>query len=729
MAERRQASLRDRARYLFDRTLARSTGTLLGWLALCCLAIVVPVSTLLVWMDPTAPRSLSGRLTAVWRTSAETLRLGAVTGAPLRMLLAVLLGLIALLCVSTLVGVITTGLGDRLAELRRGRSTVLERGHAVVLGWSDQVFTVVGELVTARSGRGRGAVAVLADRDTTEMEEALRAALGPTGKVRLVCRSGSPADPGALALVTPAEACSVLVLPAEDTGADLEVVRTLLALRALFGAEAGPPVVAAVRDGRYLPVAEPAVGERGTVLETDLTTAQLLVQSARRPGLPAALRDLLDFAGAEFHLVDAPELAGLDFAEIVLRFAEACVVGLVRADGRPLLTPAPQTVFTAGDRLVVVAHDDDTAAALADCREYVDLTAPAPAAREPERCRRTLLLGWNRRAPLIVDVLRRTSPPGSRLDVVTDADTGPSLGPGLGSVTGSDAGSGLGSVTGPVTGSDAGPVTGPVTGSGSGSGLGSDAAPVTGSDAGSGTGPAATRAAGPPDTPVLDVAYHVGDLLRPETLRPLDVFGYDSVIVLGPDPGAGAGCERPDDRTLLILLMLRSREDEAGRALPAVAELCDHRSRALAPLGPVSDAVVRGELTALLMAQIAHRPALAPVFAEIFATRGGALDLRPATHYVPPGREASFATVVAAASRRGECAIGYRISGAHGVRRDDGLRLCPGKAERRVWAAGDEVLVLLPTPDVSRTADTAQGRLPGMRQERREDDSPDHVAG
>ncbi|MFD5543065.1 hypothetical protein ACFWIJ_35930 [Streptomyces sp. NPDC127079] len=53
----------------------------------------------------------TGRLTQVWRTSAETLRLGAVAGTPARMLLSVLLGLIALLCVSTVVGAVPTGLG------------------------------------------------------------------------------------------------------------------------------------------------------------------------------------------------------------------------------------------------------------------------------------------------------------------------------------------------------------------------------------------------------------------------------------------------------------------------------------------------------------------------------------------------------------------------------------------------------------------------------------------
>ncbi|MFI8946654.1 NAD-binding lipoprotein [Streptomyces sp. NPDC053750] len=652
MRRQRPASLRHRARYVFDRTLARSTGALLGWLAVCCLVIVVPVSTLLVWTDPQAPHSLSERLIVVWRTSAETLRLGGVTGAPLRMLLSVFLGLIALLCVSTLVGVITTGLGDRLEELRRGRSAVLEQGHAVVLGWSDQVFTVVGEMVLAQAGRVRGAVAVLADRDSTEMAAELETTLGMSCGVRIVCRTGAPTDPAALALLTPAAAHSVLVVPADDDDADAEVVRALLALRALLGTRAGPPVVAAVRDDRFLAAARLAAGPQGVVLDVESTTARLLVQAARHPGLVGALRDLLDLAGAELHVVHAPDAVGLTFAEISLRYERWCAVGFLAADGRALLTPTCQARFGPGDRLIVVAEDDRTARPMPECAA-VDLTVMADPGDQQHGHSKTLLLGWNRRAPLIMDLLSRTARPGSHLHVVT------------------------------------GPDDGPVT-------------------------------AGLTDGERVTVSHYVGEPTRPDTLRTLDLSGYDSVIVLGPDTGPPRA--RPDDQTLLTLLALSALEEEMGRALPVVAELGDHRTLALAPLGPESDAVVRGELTSLVMARISQNIGMSAVFEELFATRGGALALRPASQYVLPGRVASFATVVASALRRGECAIGYRAHDACTPRRNVGVSLSPGKAERRVWAPSDEVLVVT-SPDAEAHAPGAapgeRRALPGMLPESR----------
>ncbi|MEV1067754.1 NAD-binding lipoprotein [Streptomyces sp. NPDC050263] len=642
--------MRDRLRYRFDNTLARSTGRLVGWLAVTCLGIVVPASALMVWTDPAAPRSLSGRLAAVWRVSGETLRLGAVTGAPLRMLLSVLLGLVALLYVSTLIGLITTGLTDRLTELRRGRSTVVETGHSVVLGWSEQVFTVVGELVAARADQRWGAVVVLADRDRTELEEALAAVLGPTGATRLICRSGSTADPEALGLVSPGAAHAVLVLPGAQPAGDAESVRTLLALRAVLGDKAGPAVVACVRDERYRAAARLAAGPRGIVLESDRTAAGLIAHSALHPGLTPVLRELLDFDGDEFYLTAGHGLAGRRFGDVLLDCATAAVAGLVRADGTPLLNPPPQTVVAPGDSLVVVAPDEETAR-WEDCRDLVDPSLIAERGSDAGEPSRFLLLGWNRRAPHLVDQLRRSTRPGSVLHVVTDATEQVQPPP---------------------------PVPGPV--------------------------PLPEPRNGQALADGLTVTFETADPTCPESLRGLDPASYDRVIVLG------AETDRADDRTLVVLLILRSLAEEAGRAVPVVAELADERNRALAPLGPGSEAVVGGQLTGLLMAQVSQNRHLAGVFEELFTAGGGTLRLRPAHRYVLPDRPASFATIVAAARDLGECAIGHR-------RHDDGVRLNPAKAERRVWSREDDIVVVVtegrrvdgdcPAPEANRAARAA----------------------
>jgi Trk K+ transport system NAD-binding subunit len=629
MAQRR-APFGDRARYWFDSTLARGAAALVGWMALMCLAVVVPASAVLVWTDPDAPASPADRLAEVWRLTGETLRLGGATGTPLRVLMSVLLALVTLLYVSTLVGLITTALTERLTALRRGRSTVLEHGHAVVLGWSEHVFTVVGELVAANANQRRAAVAVLADRDKTLMEEALGTKVGAVGRTRLICRSGPTTDPAVLPLASPATAGAVLVLPHDEPGADAEVVKTLLALRAaLAGEEKRPPVVAAVRDDRYHLAARLAAGPGGIVLESDTVTARLIVQAARRPGLSLVHQELLDFAGDEFYLVSEPALTGRPFGEALLSYRTSSVVGIVRA-GAPLLNPPPQTPVAPGDLLVVISRDDDTTW-LDDCAALVEEAAMASGPPTPARAERVLLLGWNRRAPLIVDQLCRRVRPGSAVDVVADPSA-------------------------------------------------ATARQVTEADARSGAG--------------LSLTLHHGDVTRPETLRRLDVHSYDSVIVLGRDPVPGEPPDDPDNRTLVTLLLLRQLEEATGRELPVVTELVDDRNRVLAPVSPGADVIISGKLIGLLLAQISQNRHLAAVFEELFSADGTGVRLRPATDYVPAGTETSFATVVAAARRRGECAIGYRSHDDASTSPGYGMRINPPKDERRRWTAEDEVVVI-----------------------------------
>ena len=626
--------LNERTRYWFDSTLARGASALVGWLALLCLAVVVPVSAVVVWTDPHAPASATDRLAEVWRLTGETLRLGGVTGTPLRVMMSVLLALIALLYVSLLVGLITTALTERLTALRRGRSTVLEHGHTVVLGWSEQVFTVVGELVAANANQRRAVVVVLADRDKTAMEEALGSRVGPVGRTRLICRSGPTTDPAVVSLTNPATAGAVLVLPHDEPDADAEVVKTLLSLRAALsrredGRGSRPSVVAAVRGDRFQLAASLAAGRGGVVLESDTITARMIVQTARRPGLSLVHRELLDFAGDEFYLVAEPALVGRPFGEALLAYATSSVVGLMRGE-TPLLAPPPDTPIRADDRILVISRDDDTVR-LEDCAESVEDAAMAFERSVSTRPERVLLLGWNRRAPLMLDELRRCVTPGSAVDVVT-TDGATSL------------------------------------------------HQLDGVDARSRGGPAIT--------------VHRGDVTRPEALRRLGIGSYDSVIALGRDSTPDGPADEPDNHTLVTLLLLQQLEETTGRELPVVTELVDDRNRVLAPVSPSADVIISGKIIGLLMAQISQNRHLAAVFEELFRAEGNGIHLRPSADYVRLDHETPYATVVAAARRRGECAIGYR---EHGTARQGpryGLRVNPPKTERRRWTGRDEVVVI-----------------------------------
>ncbi|MCM2417057.1 TrkA C-terminal domain-containing protein [Streptomyces sp. RKAG293] len=581
-----------------------------------------------------APSTFSGRLEAVWVSVGQTLKIGGAVGSPLYVLASILLALVALLFVSALVSLITTGINQRILELRMGHSAVLEARHTVVLGWSDPVFSVIAELVTANTNQRRSTVTVLAAKDKAEMEEEIGARLRATGTTNIVCRNGCTTDPAVLARVSPQTAKAILVLPPDGDDCDAHVVKTLLALNALTPETGDAIVVAAVHDAHNHLTATLAAGPRGRVLAIDDIIARLVVQTARQPGLSLVYEELLDFAGDEFYTVVAPALVGRTFGEALLAFSHSSVVGLLRADGIAL-NPNPGTTITASDRIIVIAQDDDTAV-VADATNCIDEEAIVTASPRPPTPQRLLMLGWNRRGPLILDQLALYLAAPTRLDVVALGDE-----------------------------------------------------------------PALDGIHDMADAPQhLDVTFHSADTTDPRVLGRLDVLSYDSVIVIGdtghasPPPFVTTRAPEADDRTLVTLLHLRAIEEATHQEIPLTTEMSDDRNRLLAPVRAGADFIVSGRLISLLMTQISESPYLADLFDELFRAEGNELYLKPAGDYVRAGEGVTFATVVASALRRHECALGYRLRAQAATGPTYGVRINPDKRQPVRFTRDDWVIVL-----------------------------------
>jgi len=96
-----------------------------------------------------------------------------------------------------------------------------------------------------------------------------------------------------------------------------------------------------------------------------------------------------------------------------------------------------------------------------------------------------------------------------------------------------------------------------------------------------------------------------------------------------------------------------------------------------------------------MMCQVAENKQLFPVLSDLFDPEGAEIYLKPASDYVRLRIGMSFATVVEAARRRGEIAIGYRkASLARDASASYGVRTNPPKAERVSFDLDDKVVVV-----------------------------------
>ena len=333
----------DRLRYWFDNSMSRGTSALVAWLAVVTLLLIVVFSVFVAVFDLAGDDG-----TDFWHQLLNSLfhaldpgTVAGDAGASWRFILTMLaLTVAGLFIVSALIGVIATGIDAKLADLRRGRSVVIEKDHTVILGWSDSVFTIVRELAIANESRRRPVIVVLADQDKVEMEDEIREKVPDLRGTRVVCRTGSPIDLGDLALCSHHAARSIIVLSPGGDDPDSEVIKTLLALT--HGGD-GPPIVAEIQDPQNLEAARLVGGDRAVLVDKRETVARLIVQTSRQSGAAAVYTELFDFDGDEIYFHADAALAGSTYAEALQAYESVTVIGLLDEDDVARLNPPQDT--------------------------------------------------------------------------------------------------------------------------------------------------------------------------------------------------------------------------------------------------------------------------------------------------------------------------------------------------------------------------------------------------
>jgi voltage-gated potassium channel Kch len=413
--------LRERLSYRFDRFMERGTVALILGLGVVSVVLIVVIVVVLVIVRGDEGIPIPQLL---WMSLMRTLDAGTMggdDGTPQFMFGMLAVTLTGIFIISTLIGILSNGIGDKLAELRKGRSRVLERDHVLILGWSQQVFPVITELIEAGVSRRRTTIVVLADRDRVEMEDAIHERVVVPRRVRIVCRSGRPTSLADLRIGNPDEARAIVVLQSEGDDPDVNVLKAILALTGRADRRPEPyRIVAEVKDHASAGIAKLIAGAEVHLLLADELVSRIVAQTCRQVGLSAVYLELLDFAGHELHVAHVPALAGRTFGEAVARITGAIPAGIVRS-GIAELCPPPDRVIGPDDRLVLLAEDHGSEQ-VADAPAPVDSDAivpPSGLAAAPER---TLVLGWNRRAAGVVRELDAYAAPGSEVVAVSGLD-------------------------------------------------------------------------------------------------------------------------------------------------------------------------------------------------------------------------------------------------------------------------------------------------------------------
>ncbi|NOY98001.1 MAG: potassium transporter TrkA [Chloroflexi bacterium] len=189
-----------------------------------------------------------------------------------------------------------------------------------------------------------------------------------------------------------------------------------------------------------------------------------------------------------------------------------------------------------------------------------------------------------------------------------------------------------------------------------------------------------------------EVTFRHGDTTDRHRLDELHAADYNHIIVLSYD---GMPIQEADAKTLVTLLHLRDIAEHDQTPFSIVSEMLDLRNRQLAEVAHVDDFIVSDHLVSLMMAQLSENADLHAVFEDIFDPEGSEIYLKPISDYVELGQPVNFYTLVEAARRRGETAIGYRLDvEADNADKSYGVHANPDKSNPVTFSEGDKLIVL-----------------------------------
>lgn len=674
----RKITLWQRLRYHFDNSLSGGTASLIGWLAVITLAMVFLATTVLVLMkwgpatgEPEEPAQVTevkkddsaaddketakaeeqpnGKVDApkteekkgfsflegFWQSLMRSMDAGTVAGDPAEdngngwafRIWGLFVTFGGIFILSSLIGILTSGLEGKLEELRKGKSFVCEENHTLILGWSPRIFRVISELSVANANANKPRVVVLADKDKIEMEDEIRGKIEDTGKTKVVCRSGSPIDLDDLEIVNPHATKSIIILsPEEFSDPDSQVIKMILAITNNPLRRPEPyHIVAELRDGKNIDVAKMVGKDEVEIVLPSELVSRITVQTSRQTGLSVVYKELLDFGGDEIYFKNESGVVGQTFGEALAKFEDSCLIG-IRSNGATKLNPPMETAIKSGDSIVSIAADDDRIR-LNGKAKFNESTIVTNKPRKAEK-ERNLVLGWNHKGETIVREMDHYVAKGSELTIVSELSETKEL-------------------------------------------VEQIAAEVKN----------------------LKVRYQLGDTADRKLLDSMDLTSYQHIILLCY--GDDMEIQEADSKTLMTLLHLRDIESKKGEAYSIVSEMLDVKNRALAEVAKADDFIVSDELAGLLLTQVAENKELGKVFDDLFDADGAEIYLKPATDYVSVDSAVNFYTVLEAAKRRNETAIGYRIvAEANDAEKSYGVRVNPSKSIDVTFSSEDKVIVL-----------------------------------
>jgi hypothetical protein len=395
--------------------------SLLGITSLLIVIVAAAVISLLA-IKPEGEEELNF-IEGAWLSLMRTLdpgTMGGDSGWTFR-IIAFLVTIGGIFIISTLIGVLNNGIEAKLDQLRQGRSFVIEKNHTLILGWSTKIFTIISELSIANENKKKPRIVILAEKDKVEMEDEIKEAFPNLGKLKIVCRNGSPNNLQDLEIVNPQDSKSIIILSDDFNKSDAQIIKTILAITKSPNRRIDPyHITTELNNERNIEICKLIGGEELEIILSDEIIAKIIIQTSRQSGLSIVYQELMDFDGAEIYFSALDNLIAKPYSEVIFAFNDSAVIGINnKANSVILINPPMDYVLMPGDEVIAITEDDDSLIPSTTKDFLINDAAIQHSNNSESSPEKILMLGWNTRGGLLLRELNDYVAKNSIVDIIS----------------------------------------------------------------------------------------------------------------------------------------------------------------------------------------------------------------------------------------------------------------------------------------------------------------------
>lgn len=310
--------------------------------------------------------------------------------------------MIGIAITGTVIAFLSTKINSFFKKMSRGRSFIIDSGHILIIGWSNNLFAILKELNSANESNPNQKIIIFSNRDNTTMQDDLSLISPQLKYLNVITRSGDPTNPSEIRIPNPNQAKCILILNNENKGDPYVVTSTLSVCSVLT--EKDIPIISSVREKYYYESLKNIIEYNIIPVMPENVISNVSAQSLRQRGLGLVVLDFLDFDGDEIYFKHIPELVGSTFLEAVMSFENSSVIGIHSGASNVKLAVQNDHVISKNDQLIFVAQDDSKIHLTKNTRSLTEVNLEQNQLKVLNK-KKILFLGWSSVGNKILDAI------------------------------------------------------------------------------------------------------------------------------------------------------------------------------------------------------------------------------------------------------------------------------------------------------------------------------------